>query len=274
MTVKQKVNALAFSIDILRRTGKLNKVPALFDKYQFINDKYVFAFFPEYRTFLELRYVPFVITCLKGVSSQDIFGDAKYVYDSSVRYVKGLTLDLIRFISIKHIKQYESVNVQTKYFQKFYIDVSNNFSGMKGAENSVITASTKETLSWEHILEQHKGRLVYIDFWASWCVPCRKAMPASERLRKDYQSKPVSFVYLSIDSDFDNWKKANQAEDLGKQLSYLLVNGNQSQLAQVLKLDAIPRYLLIGKDGQIIHYNAPPPGSSEIKKLIDQVLAN
>lgn len=56
--------------------------------------------------------------------------------------------------------------------------------------------------------EVGKKQLTYIDFWASWCLPCRAEMPNSLLLSKEYETKGIRFIYISIDKNPIAWEKA------------------------------------------------------------------
>lgn len=57
-------------------------------------------------------------------------------------------------------------------------------------------------------LSDHKGKVVLVDFWASWCAPCRKANPNLVRLYKKYKQKGFEIFGVSIDENKTSWKKA------------------------------------------------------------------
>ena len=67
------------------------------------------------------------------------------------------------------------------------------------------TTPIKETFN--KILQENKGKVIYIDCWATWCGPCKKAMPDSKKLMKKYEGTDVSFVYVCIESEEKLWKK-------------------------------------------------------------------
>jgi thiol-disulfide isomerase/thioredoxin len=124
-----------------------------------------------------------------------------------------------------------------------------------------------ETLKMSDFLAKQKGALVFIDFWASWCKPCIDQHPYTQQLQASLKDKPIKFVFLSLDEDFVNWTSAIK-EYLLRENSFLLQNAFKSNLAQRLSMEAIPRYLLIGKDGTIINENAPRPSNPALNKLI------
>lgn len=133
---------------------------------------------------------------------------------------------------------------------------------------------SKKKFTLDSLLQQNKGKLIYIDFWASWCSPCRAAMPASQKLRNKYKNKDVTFLYLSIDRDYNSWKKASEEEGLLlNENSFITVNYPIANYYKELKLRSIPRYILYNKVGKLVYPNAPGPGGHEIEKLIDKYLA-
>ncbi|TAG58730.1 MAG: TlpA family protein disulfide reductase [Cytophagales bacterium] len=137
------------------------------------------------------------------------------------------------------------------------------------AKSLVLMDTAKEKQSFKQILEAHKGKVLYVDFWASWCAPCRAAMPQSAKLRQDLKDKNVVFVYLSIDKVFEQWKKANEKEGLeAYPNSYLITNAEVNEFIKQQKINSIPRYMIFDKQGKLAYPNAPRVESKGLAELL------
>lgn len=122
-------------------------------------------------------------------------------------------------------------------------------------------------------LSDFKGKVVYVDVWATWCGPCKGEIPHLKKIEGEYHDKDVVFLAVSIDTEKNhaNWKKFVQDEELkGVQL----FAGDQSKdISGPYDITGIPRFMLFGKDGKIISAKAPRPSSGdELKKMLDQAL--
>lgn len=117
--------------------------------------------------------------------------------------------------------------------------------------------------------DSFKGKLLYIDLWATWCAPCKKEIPALQKLEAEYQGKNIAFVSISIDEvkkQWDDFLKNNKMT--GVQLfANILENPN---FIHTYEATSIPRFVLVDKEGKVISTNAPRPSSGQqIKTLID-----
>ncbi len=121
-------------------------------------------------------------------------------------------------------------------------------------------------------LKDLRGKVVYLDFWASWCGPCRKEMPASHELQDYFSNKEVVFVYISIDDSEVAWRKG--MEDLKMKGLLLWSEGPKHPVVSDYQINGIPHYLLIDRYGKIVNYQAARPSSGdEIKQAIEAVLS-
>lgn len=97
-------------------------------------------------------------------------------------------------------------------------------------------------------LSAYKGKVVYLDFWASWCVPCRKSFPWLNELAKKY---PDDLVVVGINVDNE---RAAAMKFLEKYpASFPLVFDPKGTLATRFKLEGMPSSVLIGRDGNVAH---------------------
>ena len=100
-------------------------------------------------------------------------------------------------------------------------------------------------------LSSFRGKVVLIDFWASWCGPCRKELPNVKRCYEKYKSKGFEIYGVSLDKERDAWIEAISEEGLTwPQVSDLKFW--QSEAVAIYAIESIPFTVLIGKDGKIL----------------------
>jgi len=114
-------------------------------------------------------------------------------------------------------------------------------------------------------LSDFKGKLVYIDLWATWCGPCKAQIPFLNELEEKYKEKNISFISISIDklADLDKWKKMIEIKEMGG-IQLIAENAWESEFAVAYNVRSIPRFILIDQQGNIINVDAPRPSTSGI----------
>ncbi len=100
-----------------------------------------------------------------------------------------------------------------------------------------------------------RGKYVYIDMWASWCVPCLREVPVLQQLEKKLKNKKVAFVSISIDASQDAWKKKMDEKNMhGHQLW-----NPEGTLGKALNVKGIPFFAIYDPDGNLYMHGAPRP---------------
>jgi len=118
-------------------------------------------------------------------------------------------------------------------------------------------------------LASMQGKLVYIDVWATWCGPCKAEIPHLEKVQKEFSKENIAFVSVSIDDDRAAWEKMVKEKSM-KGIQLFAHGAWKSDIAEQYNVSGIPRFILIGKKGEIIDANAPRPSDEKLKELFRQ----
>ncbi|MGA6121754.1 thioredoxin-like domain-containing protein [Sphingobacterium anhuiense] len=125
------------------------------------------------------------------------------------------------------------------------------------------------------ILTPHKGKVVYIDFWGTWCSPCVAEMEYVPALKKALEGKDVVFIYFANRTPQDAWENFIKRKDLeGRNVvHYNLDEEQQRSIETRLGINGFPSYLLLNKNGEFVNMQAPRPSEKErLTKEIDKLL--
>lgn len=156
---------------------------------------------------------------------------------------------------------------------KTQVAVKENPKGINFLQNAELMDITfnKDSLI-KTLVDTNPGKALYIDIWATWCGPCKKEFPHSKKLFTEIDREKIQMVYFCIRSPEENWKKTIKEHELPGQ-HYLIEEETYKKFTNVygIKMDGIPHYLIVGKDGKIINKNAPRPSSEETLKILTKL---
>lgn len=116
-----------------------------------------------------------------------------------------------------------------------------------------LTTIDNKEISFDQILEKHKGKVTVIEIWASWCSDCVKAMPKVKEMQAN--NPKVDYVFISMDKAFDKWKAGIEKHEL-KGDHYWVTDGMKGEFGKSIDLDWIPRYIVLDDKGNIEIYRA------------------
>ncbi|RZL39242.1 MAG: TlpA family protein disulfide reductase [Pedobacter sp.] len=128
--------------------------------------------------------------------------------------------------------------------------------------------SAKNMLSKEIKLDSYRGKYVLVEFWASWCGPCRVEMPFL--LQAKEKNKDLVVIAISFDEKIDNWKLAVESDKISSFVNLIDTMGIKSELFNLYKIQYIPQNYLIDKSGKIIAKNIY--GKELTSMLVDRYL--
>lgn len=117
-------------------------------------------------------------------------------------------------------------------------------------------------------LSSLKGKIFLLDFWASWCGPCRASNKNLVKLYSKYKAKGFEIFSVSLDEEESNWKKAI-AKDKLSWLQGIDKGGWDAKAALKWNVEAIPASFLIGKNGDVV---AVDPDKALLEKLVRELL--
>lgn len=119
-----------------------------------------------------------------------------------------------------------------------------------------------------HRLSDLKGKLLYVDLWATWCGPCCQESPYFEELAKKFEGEDILFVPVSMDTN----RKAWTTYVTGHKKELFQYNSIDNELTRNWKVNGIPRFLIIDRDFRIVDAYAPRPSQKETGDLLRSLL--
>ncbi len=115
-------------------------------------------------------------------------------------------------------------------------------------------------------LKEFRGKYLVVDFWASWCGPCRQEIPHMKDLYEVYKGKDIEFLSVSIDKSKNAWKKAMRQEDMA--WPQLQAPGSGKDIMKEYQFSGIPYIILLDKEGKIV---AKQLRSESLKKQLESI---
>ena len=212
--------------------------------------------------------------------------NAETAYRNAINYALKLKADGARDIMIRYLvtsstalttdtgflnwmKNVIPANRQNNYLVKMIAQKQNILRELgKGKQAPHFEATDISGNSFSY--KNFQGKYLFIDIWATWCVPCRMEIPYLEALKKKYAGQAVEFMSVSVDANADAWKKFVQPIENKDQ--FHSNPARQFCIREVYHAELIPAFVLIDPQGKIINPTCFRPSDPALGLLIDDLL--
>jgi peroxiredoxin len=137
--------------------------------------------------------------------------------------------------------------------------------------SALLALSLPDTHGTVQPLAQWRGKVLVVNFWATWCVPCREEMPEFVRAQRELGPQGVQFVGIAVDQAD---KVAQFAKDLNLNYPALIGGYNAVDLSKPLGngLLALPFTVILGRDGHVAHTQLGPLKPDQLRSIIANLL--
>jgi thiol-disulfide isomerase/thioredoxin len=154
---------------------------------------------------------------------------------------------------------YKSISGKSESFksnEKVYLNLTKLIPGVKATDFVMEDVNGNKV----HFLDViGKGKIVYIDFWATWCGPCCHEIPFVAEKVKKYKDNPnIEFISISLDDNKTKWHAKLDA-DKPSWRQFIIPENFNSPFALQYNITAIPRFMCFDKEAKIINISAPRP---------------
>jgi thiol-disulfide isomerase/thioredoxin len=165
-------------------------------------------------------------------------------------------------VNVSPVKQYLLTSVQLEA----YDEKLKQFDTLLRAGKPSLNFQLPDISGKKVAMSDLKGKIVLVDVWATWCVPCRAEIPHLKKLEEELGLNVV-FVSISVDKkeDREKWTKFVEKEQLG---GIQLFAGEDKSFDDFYKVNAIPRFMVFDKEGKIVDVDAARPSEPELKTLL------
>jgi len=170
------------------------------------------------------------------------------------------------------IKDYRKKMANTAYLPHLDSIIKNTLEGKQIISNDILLGLNGKKLSLNSLIKS-KGQFYILDFWASWCSPCRAQLPVIDSLRSVLKKYAIEVISVNLDEKESSWKTASLTERkyLGIN-NYHLTKAAKSAIVHQLNISSIPRYVILD-NFKIISANfyqpAEPSFVDELKNLVN-----
>ncbi|MEZ4883407.1 MAG: TlpA disulfide reductase family protein [Chitinophagales bacterium] len=173
---------------------------------------------------------------------------------------------------VEDLKEHYLYAMENTKTEKYTIAVKYVYDQVKHLEAGTVAPDFKVlNIDGEEVaLSDFIGKVVYMDFWASWCGPCKQQIPHAKKLKEKFHDKDVVFLYLSIDKNEKQWRDFVTNKELsGVQL---IAGKEKNNISQVYRVSGVPKYILVDKEGKIADSMAKRPSEDGIEDDIEGLL--
>lgn len=128
---------------------------------------------------------------------------------------------------------------------------------------------------FRQLIAPYHGKVIYVDFWGTWCGPCLEQMTYVGNIKKEFAGKDVVFMYLASRSTEKPWTNVIKQFDLSGEnmVHYRLPDEQQGMVQRKFGVNSFPTYLLFDKDGKLVNNDAPRPEMKEaLVRAINKLL--
>src|ERR1700744_45361 len=283
-TVSDKTFTYQQAIDFVSQNADVSLLKNIYNEDYLVSNAYITFMCDGYYVYLR------TLNCKKDTAGCD----AKNYFDYCAKIIstvyKGKIKDiaLYKYLSdgLMYCRSFEQLNGYRKEYPGYTAQLTSQ--SKKDAieklfttkENDLIakqigkpapTFTAEDSLGKVYNIADYRGKVVLIDLWASWCVPCRGEGPYLGKIVDKYKSdNRIAFVSVAVWDKKDNWKTAMKQD----KPSWLQLFDTNGDVQRSYVANSIPKFIVVDKRGNIVSFDAPMPSDhTELQKILDAELA-